>query len=109
MVSDYLRLNECCVVPVRMTSLGAEFCLLTPLAENRWEFPKLKLEDPAVCDLELLQRAAAGAGLRGVLPHTEALGQFVASRGNETRSMTGYLLQVEQVEDFWPQQESHRR
>jgi len=109
MVSDFRRLNECCVVPVRMTSLGAEFCLLTPLAENRWEFPKLRLEDPAVCDMEFLRLAAANAGLRGHLPQTEALGQFVASRANEIRSMTGFLMQVEQVEDFWPQQDSHRR
>jgi hypothetical protein len=109
METEQMQLRECCVVPYRITSSGIEFCLLTPLAENRWEFPKIRLDDVAGCDAALLAEAGGGAGLRGDVASDEPLGSYVASRGNETRSMHGYLMRVDQVLDPWPKQHSHRR
>lgn len=109
MATEQMRLRECCVVPYRITSSGTEFCLLTPISENRWEFPKIRLDDPGDCSAALLDEAAKGAGLRGDVACGEPLGSFVASRGNETRSMLGYLMHVHKVFDPWPKQTSHRR
>jgi len=104
-----VQLHECCVVPYRITSSGTEFCLLTPLAENRWEFPKIRLDDPAACDAAILERAADEAGLRGTVETGQPLGSFIASRRNETRSMTAFLMRVERADDPWPHQANFRR
>lgn len=101
--------HECCVVPYRVTSSGAEFCLLTPVSENRWEFPKIRMAEPASYDAQLLHQAAEAAGLRGAVSSKEPLGSYVAHRQSETRSMVGFLMRVEDVEDSWPSQTSHRR
>ena len=104
-----VQLHECCVVPYRVTSWGTEFCLLTPLAQNRWEFPKIRLDDPAACDSAILELAADQAGLRGTVQTGQPLGSFVASRRNETRSMTAFLMRVERAADQWPRQGNFRR
>lgn len=104
-----MQVRECCVVPYRQTRAGTEFCLLTPLSENRWEFPKTRLEDTAECDAATLNNAAHSAGLRGDVAVDEPLGSFVATRGNESRSMDGYLMRVNHTDDPWPTQQSHRR
>ena len=103
------QLHECCVVAYRTTSSGTEFCLVTPISENRWEFPKIGLDGPDDCDPALLDQAARNAGLRGEVAADKPLGSYVASRQNETRSMTAFLMRVEHVEDPWPRQDSHRR
>ncbi len=101
------RLHECCVVPYRIAAFGPEFCLVTPQAENRWEFPKVRLEED---DLPTNVRDAAAemAGLIGQIS-LEEIGAFVASRKNESRSMVGFLMRVDESLESWPQQESHRR
>jgi hypothetical protein len=109
MATGQILLRECCVVPYRVTSSGTEFCLLTPISENRWEFPKIRLDDSDDCRPALLDEAAQGAGLRGPIDSGEPLGSFVASRGSETRSMHGYLMRADHVDDPWPKQSSHRR
>jgi hypothetical protein len=81
---------------------------MTPLSENRWEFPKIRL-DEGPCDPARLDEAARSAGLRGDVDSREPLGSFVASRGNQTRSMHGYLMRVDHVDDSWPSEQSHRR
>lgn len=103
-----VQLHECCVVPYRVTSSGLEFCLVTPIAENRWEFPKVRL-DGSECDAAILKQAAKAAGIQGTVIAGEPLGSFSASRQNETRSMIGYLMRVEHAEDDWPRKNSHRR
>lgn len=107
MVKPDIQLDECCVVPYRITSYGPEFCLITPNSENRWEFPKIKLgrnETP-----ETVRDAAAQ--LAGLIGHisVDQIGSFVASRKNETRSMVGFLMQVEESLEAWPKQTSCRR
>jgi hypothetical protein len=109
MATEQMQLRECCVVPYRITSSGTEFCLLTPISENRWEFPKIRLDEAAACNAVLLDEAAKGAGLRGEVDTAEPLGSYIASRGNETRSMHGYLMRVRQAVEPWPKQDSHRR
>lgn len=104
-----VQLHECCVVAYRITSSGTEFCLVTPIAQNRWEFPKISLDDPNRCDAATLAAAADSAGLRGHVHAQQPLGSYAASRQNETRNMTGFLMQVEHVEESWPGQDSHRR
>jgi hypothetical protein len=104
-----VQLHECCVVPYRITSSGAEFCLVTPHAENRWEFPKFRLDDETACRLKDLKRAAQAAGIRGQITSDEPLGSYVASRQSETRSMIGFLMHVEKADERWPREETHRR
>lgn len=104
-----VQLHECCVVPYRVTGSGTEFCLLTPLSENRWEFPKIRLDGTAECDAANLEQAAQRAGLRGTFAADNPLGSYIATRQNETRSMMGYLMRVEQVDEAWPGDTSHRR
>jgi hypothetical protein len=104
-----VQLHECCVVPYRVTSSGTEFCLLTPISENRWEFPKVRLNGTAECDAALLEKAAQSAGLRGTVMSDKPLGSFSASRRDETRSMIAYLMRVEAVDESWSWQNSHRR
>jgi hypothetical protein len=109
MGTEQVILRECCVVPYRITSSGTEFCLLTPQAENRWEFPKVRLSGDSECDAAHLGQAASSAGLRGSVAADEPLGSFVASRGNETRSMQGHLMRVDHSDDSWPHAERYRR
>ena len=109
MGTEPLELHECCVVPVRITSSGAEFCLMTPVSENRWEYPKVPLEPSQAPSESVLLQAAENAGLRGDVLCEEPLGSYVASRRNETRSMVGYLMRVEEADDLWPKQQTHRR
>jgi hypothetical protein len=109
METEQMQLRECCVVPYRQTTSGTEFCLLTPISENRWEFPKVRLEASVDCDANALGQAAKSAGLQGDVATREPLGSFVATRGNETRSMDGYLMRVERVDDPWPAQQNYRR
>jgi len=115
MEQDEKQLHECCVVPYRVTGSGAEFCLVTPASENRWEFPKIRVEPKRrggefeTCDPEVLQEAAESAGLHGELASENPLGSFVATRQSQTRSMVGFLMRVDRVEDAWPRQSSHRR
>jgi hypothetical protein len=82
---------------------------MTPISENRWEFPKIGLDGTAGCDAVLLDQAASNAGLRGEVAVDKPLGSYVASRQNESRSMTAFLMRVDQVEDPWPRKDSHRR
>lgn len=82
---------------------------MTPHVENRWEFPKIRLVDEADCGKEDLKHAAESGGLHGTILCGEPLGSFVASRQNETRSMVGFLMHVDDVDESWPRQESHRR
>jgi hypothetical protein len=105
---ECVRVHECCVVPYRRTQFGIEFCLVTPNAENRWEFPKASLNSDSAATAEELDQAASNVGLRGQID-PEPLGHFAARRGNEARTMIGYLMQVEGVAETWPSEESHKR
>ncbi|REK05417.1 MAG: hypothetical protein DWQ37_23130 [Planctomycetota bacterium] len=109
MGTEFESFFECCVVPFRRTSAGTEFCLVTPRTENRWEFPKIRLDAPGTCEPDRVLEAANLAGLRGDVTSGEPLGSFVATRQNQTRNMVGFLMHVEHVEDAWPSEESHRR
>lgn len=82
---------------------------MTPFVENRWEFPKFRLEAETDCGEEHLQQAAESAGLHGTVLCGEPLGSFAASRQLETRTMVGFLMRVDDVQESWPRQESHRR
>ncbi len=108
MEQEQVQLYECCVVPYRITACGAEFCLVTPAAENRWEFPRSRVQRPADCELDVLQQAAHAAGLHGEVSGPP-LGSFVATRQSQTRNVVGYLMRVDRAEDSWPWQQSHRR
>jgi hypothetical protein len=89
--------------------MGIEFCLVSPIAENRWEFPKISIDSPNGYAESLLERAAAMAGLQGDIQTDEPLGQFESARGNEARSMVGFLMRVANVEEIWPLQATYRR
>jgi hypothetical protein len=104
-----VQLHECCVVAYRTTSSGPEFCLVTPISENRWEFPKIALDGPDDYGAARLDQAASNAGLHGMIAVEKPLGSYVASRQNESRSMTAFLMRVDHVEDPWPRKDSHRR
>lgn len=106
---ESVQLHECCVVPYRRTQFGVEFCLVTPISENRWEFPKISLDADGAPSAELLEKASARVGLKGQLQTGEPLGHFEAKRGNEARSMTGYLMHVVEFTETWPQQKTHKR
>jgi hypothetical protein len=104
-----VQVHECCVVPCRVTSSGTEFCLVTPLAENRWEFPKIQLDGEGAREIDHLKKAAEAVGVRGLVEDDEPLGSYMSSRNNETRSMTGFLMRVNAVDDAWARQTTHRR
>ena len=96
---DRVQLHECCVVPFRRTPRGVEFCLVTPQAENRWEFPKVAVDETQPVDNSVLAEAAETAGLRGVCEDNEPLGQFVSARGDQERNVKGFLMKVVNVDD----------
>ncbi|MEX2113371.1 MAG: hypothetical protein WD845_09310 [Pirellulales bacterium] len=104
-----VQLHESCVVPYRETERGIEFCLVSKASANRWEFPHAQTDDPAGQQQLLLNQAADGAGLRGHLDAGGPFDAFVASRGNESRSVSAYLMRVTRTEDVWPKQDSQRR
>jgi hypothetical protein len=106
---DRVELRECCVVAYRVSGLGVEFCLITPAAENRWEFPKTSLGGQDAPSPALLEQAATQAGVRGQIQTQTPLGNFAATRGNEAREMTGFLMRVAQVDETWPRQTTHKR
>ncbi len=107
---DHVQLHEGCVVPYRLTALGVEFCLVTPTSENRWEFPKISLDDHGTSPAGRVEQAASEAGLKGEISSDDGpLGHFSARRGNEVRSMDGYLMRVTDIDDQWSKRDSHRR
>jgi hypothetical protein len=91
------------------TELGIEFCLVSQIAGNRWEFPKTESNGDDDAHQALLVEAAACAGLRGQLDGNGPLDEFVSARGDEARRMTAYLMRVTSVDDDWPMQSTHRR
>ena len=105
----HMQLQNYCVVPYRVSDVGVEFCLVTPIGETRWTFPHIPTDDPGCPPETLLEPTAASVGLRGDLQSGEPLGSFVASRGNESCSTSGYLMRVTQIEDTWPNQSTQRR
>jgi hypothetical protein len=107
--SNRVQVHESCVVPYRLTDLGIEFCLVSQIAGNRWEFPKTETNGDDGAGETLLDRAAAGAGLKGQLQGESPLDAFVAARGNLARRVTAYLMHVTTVDDDWPKQSTHRR
>jgi hypothetical protein len=86
-----------------------EFCLVCELSGNRWEFPKTHVNGDSSRHAELLDGAAARAGLRGQVDGEGPLDEFVAARGDEARRVTAYLMRVTSVLDQWPLQSTHRR
>jgi hypothetical protein len=104
-----VQLHEACVVPYRLTSSGVQFCLLSPLAESRWEFPKIPLPAETGAVSAELRRLAESLGIGGSVRAEEPLGNFAAARGSEFRSMTGYLMHVSEVADEWPLVHQYRR
>ena len=48
-------------------------------------------------------------GLMGKRTSTISWGGTKSSRGDERRSMIGYLMQVVRADDLWPQQSSYKR
>jgi hypothetical protein len=105
-----VQLHESCVVPYRETERGIEFCLVSTSTTNRWEFPRAEASDgrPPAQQL-LLDQAAQGAGLQGQLEADRPFDAFVASRGNESRNVSAYLMRVTRTEEVWSQQDSQRR
>ena len=106
---ERIQHHESCVVPYRETARGIEFCLVHQGGIERWEFPKTATDSDGVSAEVLLDKAAGSAGLGGHLDGEEPLDAFVAARGNESRSVTAYLMRVTQVDDDWPADASHRR
>jgi hypothetical protein len=101
--------HEVCLVPYRLTSAGVEFCLVTEIGENRWEFPKAGLETEESPVQEPLAQAAQNAGLWGETDKQGPLGDFRATRGSQAKAMTGYLMRVTATTEAWPRQATHRR
>jgi hypothetical protein len=106
---ERVQLRECCLVPYRVAAFGVEFCLVTPVSQNRWEFPKISLDAQSASCSASLDQLAAGVGLNGHIHAREALGHFIARRGNEERSMTGYLMQVTEILEAWPERATQKR
>lgn len=105
-----VQLHESCVVPYRETERGIEFCLVSASAANRWEFPRTETNDPQPPGRQmLLDQAAHGAGLEGHLEADRPFDEFVASRGNESRNVSAYLMRVTRTEEVWSGQDSQRR
>jgi len=104
-----VQLREICVVPCRLTASGIEFCLVSPIAENRWEFPKISSDSHNGHSQSLIEQATSVAGLLGDLVSDAPLGQFDSKRGNEARNMIGYLMRVTSVSETWSGQSSYRR
>jgi len=106
---ERVYLRESCLIPYRHTDQGIEFCLISPATGSRWEFPKAESDGQSAPEGELLNQAAAAAGLGGSLQENDPLDAFVAARGNEARHTTAYLMQVTHVDADWPRQSTHRR
>ncbi len=104
-----VHIHETCIVPYRTTSAGIEFCLVTPVAENRWSFPKTVVDPQQFSPQVSLNELVARIGLHGQVHIDDVLGGYEASRGDECRSMIGYLMQVVRADDLWPQQSSYKR
>lgn len=106
---ERIQRHESCVVAFRETERGVEFCLVNHGGANRWEFPKTSTEGDGASPQFLLETVAGGAGLRGHLRSEEPLDAFVAARGNESRSVTAYLMCVTRVDDESPADTRGRR
>ncbi len=91
-------IHDCCVVPVRATDCGPEFCLVASSSDSRWVFPTVTVDPQAFSRLAILVEAMADLGLGGQLRIEDPLGQFVTSRGRERRTVVGYLMHVARVE-----------
>lgn len=101
--------HESCVVAFRETERGVEFCLVNHGGANRWEFPKTATDADGASPQLLLEKVADSAGLRGHLSSDEPLDAFVAARGNESRSVTAYLMRVTRVDEESSSESRRRR
>jgi hypothetical protein len=104
-----VQVNEACLVPYRLTSSGIQFCLVSTVADNRWEFPKIALPDEADAMTVSLEQLAESLGLQGTVRAGEPLGRFEAARGSESRTMAGYLMKVTDVANEGPWLGRYRR
>jgi hypothetical protein len=104
-----VQVHEACVIPYRLTNSGIQFCLVSPLVDNRWGFPKIALPAEAGALSAHLARLAESLGIEGLVRVDEPLGHFEAARGSESRSMTGYLMHVSEVANEWPLMHQYRR
>jgi hypothetical protein len=104
-----VQVHEACVVPYRLTGSGIQFCLVSPVVDNRWEFPKIPLPDEAESTAAGLEQLAESLGIRGTVRAGEPLGHFESARGSESRTMTGYLMQVTDVANEGPWQGQYRQ
>jgi len=86
-------LDLSCVVPYRQLGEQVEFCLIRPVLENRWEFPKVVVSDGQCHKALALREAEAAAGLVGQLDDSP-LGKFESSRGAETHLFVAFLMRV---------------
>ena len=101
-------MQECCAIPYRRTQLGVEFCLISRVKVNRWEFPKLSRRED-FSSRALLDEVAKSVGADGELETDEPLAEFVASRCGESCRTSAYLMRVTGVKEQWPEQEARRR
>jgi len=104
-----VQVNEACLVPYRLTNSGIQFCLVSTIADNRWEFPKIALPDEADSMAARLKQLAESLGFQGTVRAVEPLGRFEAARGSESRTMAGFLMQVTDVANEGPWQGKYRR
>jgi hypothetical protein len=89
--------------------MGVEFCLVSEVKVNRWEFPKIAAQDGQFSPNELLAHVSATAGAGGQLNVDRPLAQFASARNGSARSMSAYLMHVTMLDDNWPRHSSHRR
>jgi len=101
-------MQEFCAIPYRRTHLGVEFCLVSQVKVNRWEFPKLPRKGEFSARA-LLDQVLVSAGAGGQLDANEPLAEFEASRSGESCHTSAYLMRVTTVTDDWPERPARRR
>jgi hypothetical protein len=106
---EQFRVDEACAVPYRLSHLGVEFCLVSEVKVNRWEFPKISNQGGQFSANELLAQVVAAAGAGGQLNVDKPLAQFASARKGAARCTSAYLMHVTLVDDKWPQQAGRRR
>lgn len=99
---------QACAVPFRRRDGQVELCLITSISQGKWGLPKGIIEPNQTEREAALAEAWEEAGLEGRILG-EPLGQYTYAKWGTTLVVTGYLMQVDEVLDDWPEAALRRR
>ena len=101
-------LRQAGAIPFRRLEGTLSFCLVTTSRGNKWGFPKGIIEPGDSPETTALKESREEAGLRGTIVG-QSVGSFTQFKWGRDIVVAVYLMEVDQVDDEWDEQDVRRR